>query len=152
MDNVHWEEQLSDWDSLQYYSHIWIRSLTKIIDNYWTKFRWDIRFLKDKQLLVIQLDIVGWPAMSNSYVYYTTVVIVVVIPAINNTTKKEYKKIDKYQGLKEQLQQMWKVKSEVILVVIGALWGFFCCCFLLTDIFYIQNNMNSWWLCFFNRD
>lgn len=59
--------------------------------------------------------------MSNSYVYYTTVVIVVVIPAINNTTKKEYKKIDKYQGLKEQLQQMWKVKSEVILVVIGAL-------------------------------
>lgn len=75
----------------------------KIIDSYWTKFQWDIRFLKDKQLLVIQLHIVGWPAMSNSYVYYTTVVIVVVIPAINNTTKKEYKKIDEYQGLKEQL-------------------------------------------------
>ena len=38
----------------------------------------------------------------------------VVIPADVNIRKKEHKKIEKYQGLKEQLELMCKVKASVI--------------------------------------
>ncbi|KAF7666152.1 hypothetical protein LDENG_00119050 [Lucifuga dentata] len=49
------------------------------------------------------------------------VVIDVAVPADSNIRKKEHKKIKKYQGLKEELECTWKVKSKVVPVVIGAL-------------------------------
>lgn len=41
--------------------------------------------------------------------------------AKSNIRKKEHKKLKKYQGLKDRLEQMWKMKSKVIPVVIAAL-------------------------------
>ena len=35
--------------------------------------------------------------------------------------KKEYEKLENYQGLKEKLERTWKVKAKVVPVVIGAL-------------------------------
>lgn len=36
--------------------------------------------------------------------------------------KKEYEKLEKYQGLKEELERLWKVKgSEMVPVVAGVL-------------------------------
>ena len=49
------------------------------------------------------------------------VVIDVAVPSDSNIKKKEYEKLEKYQGLKEELERMWKVKVKVVLVVIGAL-------------------------------
>ena len=48
-------------------------------------------------------------------------VVVDVIPADANIRKKEHQEVVKYQGLKEQLEQMWKVKADVVPVVVGAL-------------------------------
>ena len=47
------------------------------------------------------------------------VVIDVAIPADAN--KKEHEKLEKYQGLKKQLEWMWKAKGSVVPVVVGAL-------------------------------
>ncbi|KAF7656848.1 hypothetical protein LDENG_00035480 [Lucifuga dentata] len=49
------------------------------------------------------------------------VVIDVAVPADSNIRKKEHEKIEKYQGLKEELERTWKVKFKVVPVVTGAL-------------------------------
>ena len=42
------------------------------------------------------------------------------IPSDSNIKKKEYEKLEKYQGLKGELERTWKVKAKVVPVVIGA--------------------------------
>ena len=49
------------------------------------------------------------------------VVIDIAVPSDSNIKKKEYEKLDKYQGLEEKLERTWKVKDKVVPVVIGAL-------------------------------
>ena len=49
------------------------------------------------------------------------VVIDIAVPSDSNIKKKEYEKLEKYQGLKEELERTWKVKVKVVPVVIGAL-------------------------------
>ena len=49
------------------------------------------------------------------------VVIDVAIPSDSNIKKKEHEKLEKYQGLREELEEMWKLKVTVVPVVIGAL-------------------------------
>lgn len=49
------------------------------------------------------------------------VVIDVAMPAEGNLRKKEDEQIEEYQGLKEQLEQMWMVQSRGIPVVIEPL-------------------------------
>lgn len=43
------------------------------------------------------------------------------ILADSNIRKNEYEKMERHHSLKEQLEQLWKVKSEVVPVVIKAL-------------------------------
>ncbi|KAF7653103.1 hypothetical protein LDENG_00087170 [Lucifuga dentata] len=50
-----------------------------------------------------------------------TAVISVAIPNDGNIRKKEQEKPEKYQGLKEELDEMWKVKSTVVTAVTGAI-------------------------------
>lgn len=45
----------------------------------------------------------------------------VAIPADSNFRTKEHEKMEKYQGLQKQLEQMWKGKAEVVPVVPQAL-------------------------------
>ena len=49
------------------------------------------------------------------------VVVDVAIPSDYNIRKKEHEKLEKYQGLREELEKTWKVKTTVVPVVIGAL-------------------------------
>ena len=49
------------------------------------------------------------------------VVIDIAIPSDSNIRKKEHEKLEKYQGLKEELEKMWRVKATMVRVVIGAL-------------------------------
>ena len=45
----------------------------------------------------------------------------VAIPSDSNLRRKEHKRIEKYQGLREELEKMWGVKATVVPVVIGTL-------------------------------
>ena len=45
----------------------------------------------------------------------------IAVPRDKNIQDKELEKIDKYQLLKIELEQLWKVKIMVIPVVVGAL-------------------------------
>ena len=42
------------------------------------------------------------------------------IPNNSNTRKKEHGKLEKYQGLKAELEKMWDVKATMVTKVIGA--------------------------------
>ena len=43
------------------------------------------------------------------------------VPSDSNIKKKEYEKLEKYKGLKEELERMWKVNFKVVPVVLEAL-------------------------------
>ena len=45
----------------------------------------------------------------------------VAVPSDSNIKKKEYEKLEKYQGLKEELERTWKVKVKVVPLMLGAL-------------------------------
>ena len=44
----------------------------------------------------------------------------VAIPSDSDIRKKGHKKLEKYQGLKEELERMWGVKASVVPVVVEA--------------------------------
>lgn len=43
----------------------------------------------------------------------------VAILSHGSVGKKENKKLEKYQGLREELEEMWRVKATVVLWVVG---------------------------------
>ncbi|KAF7650224.1 hypothetical protein LDENG_00129190, partial [Lucifuga dentata] len=88
----------------------------KVVENGRAKVLWDFKFQTDKQLLANQPDMVVVDKQQKR-----AVVIDVAVPADSNIRKKEHQKIQRYQGLKEELERTWKVKSKVVPVVTGAL-------------------------------
>lgn len=48
-------------------------------------------------------------------------VIDVALPGDSCTRKKKYEKIEKYQGLKKELEGMWEVKAKEVPMLVGAL-------------------------------
>ena len=48
-------------------------------------------------------------------------VVDIAIPSDSNIKKKKQEKLEKYQGLKEVLEEMWGLKAPVVPMVIGAL-------------------------------
>ncbi|KAF7666275.1 hypothetical protein LDENG_00113730, partial [Lucifuga dentata] len=81
----------------------------KVAENNRAKVPWDFKFQTDKQLLANQPDVVVVDKEQKR-----AVVIDVAVPADSNIRKKEHEKIEKYQGLKEELERTWKVKSKVV--------------------------------------
>ncbi|KAL4640307.1 synaptopodin-2-like [Arapaima gigas] len=45
-----------------------------------------------------------------------------MIPNDRDIRKKEYEKLEKYQGLREELERMWKLKTKVVPLVIRSTW------------------------------
>ena len=56
-----------------------------------------------------------------NYKEQTGLIIDIAVPRDENIQDKELEIIDKYQSLKIELEQLWKVKIMVIPVVVGAL-------------------------------
>ena len=56
-----------------------------------------------------------------NYKEQTGVIIDIAVPKDENIQDNELEKFDKYQSLKIELEQLWKVKIMVIPVVVGAL-------------------------------
>ena len=80
------------------------------------KLLWYIQIQTDRKVLVNQPDIVVIDKEKKE-----AVVIDIAVPSNSNIKKKEYEKLEKHQGLKEELERTWKVKVKVVPVVIGAL-------------------------------
>ena len=83
----------------------WLRTRAKVL--------WDFRFQTGRQLLANQPHVVVIDKQQKE-----AVIVDDAIPADSNNRKKEQEKIEK--GLKEKLEEMWKVKTYVIPLVIGA--------------------------------
>ena len=71
------------------------------------KDRANFQIQTDRQVLANQPDVVVVDKDQK-----TAVVIDVAVPSDSNIRKKEYEKLEKYQGLKEELERMWKVKPK----------------------------------------
>lgn len=46
-------------------------------------------------------------------------VIDVTVQNDSNIRKNQYEQLEKYQGLKDKLEEMWKVKAKVFPVIVG---------------------------------
>ncbi|CAI5660153.1 unnamed protein product [Oreochromis niloticus] len=95
----------------------------RVVENDRAKILWDFQMQTDKMVVANQPDIVVVDKQKK-----TAVVIDVAVPNDSNIRKKEHEKLEKYQGLREELERMWRVKVTVVPVVIGALetdWNIF---------------------------
>ncbi|TWW69265.1 COP9 signalosome complex subunit 1 [Takifugu flavidus] len=88
----------------------------KVLENEQAKILWDLQIQTEKMVVANQPDIVVVDKHQK-----TVVVIDVAIPNDSNIRKKEHKKLEKYQGLKEEMERMWGMKAIVVPVVIGTL-------------------------------
>ena len=88
----------------------------KVVENNRAKLLWDFHIQTDRKVLANQPDIVVVDKQRKE-----AVVMDVAVPSDSNIKKKKYEKLEKYQGLKEELERTWKVKAKVVPVVIGAL-------------------------------
>lgn len=43
------------------------------------------------------------------------------VPSDSNIRKKVYENLEKYRGLNDELEKMWKVKAKEVSMVVGAL-------------------------------
>ncbi|XP_051911362.1 uncharacterized protein LOC127593748 [Hippocampus zosterae] len=88
----------------------------KVVENNRAKILWDFLIQTDKMVMANQPDIVIIDKGQRK-----AVVVDVAVPSDGNIRKKEHEKLEKYQGLREELERAWKVKVTVVPVVVGAL-------------------------------
>lgn len=86
----------------------------KVVENDRAKILWDFQIQTDRMVMANQPDIVVVDKKQSR-----AVVVDIAIPSDGNIRKKEHEKLEKYQGLKEELERAWKVKASVVPVVIG---------------------------------
>ncbi|KAK7886240.1 hypothetical protein WMY93_025861 [Mugilogobius chulae] len=88
----------------------------KVVENDRAKILWVFQIQTDRMVMANQPDIVVVDKEQRR-----PVVVDVAIPSDGNIRRKEHEKLEKYQGLREELEKAWKVKATVVPVVIGAL-------------------------------
>ncbi|XP_051931065.1 uncharacterized protein LOC127607055 [Hippocampus zosterae] len=88
----------------------------KVVENDRAKILWDFQIQTDKMVMANQPDIVIIDKGQRK-----AVVVDIAVPSDGNIRKKEHEKLEKYQGLREELERAWKVKVTVTPVVVGAL-------------------------------
>ncbi|XP_078791071.1 uncharacterized protein LOC111949134 [Oryzias latipes] len=87
-----------------------------VVENERAKILWDFQIQTDRMGTANQPDIVEVDKEQRK-----AIVVDVAVPSDGNIRKKEHEKLEKYQGLREELEKAWKVKVTVVPVVIGAL-------------------------------
>ena len=91
------------------------KTSSKVIENNQAKIPWDFQIETDKMVVVNQPHIIVVDKQEKK-----VVVVNVAIQSDSNIRKKEQKKLEKYQGLKEELERMQGVKALMVPVLIGA--------------------------------
>ena len=77
-----------------------------------------VKILGDFQIQTEELVMANQPELVLVDKHHKTAVVIdVVIPSDSNIRKKEHEKLEKYQGLKEELEKMWVVKAAVVIVL-----------------------------------
>ena len=94
----------------------WWEIPAKNVENDKAKILWDFHIQTDKQVKANQPDIVIVDKERKE-----STIIDIAVPNDINIKEKEHEKIEKYQPLKEELSRIWKVKTKVVPVVVGAL-------------------------------
>ena len=87
-----------------------------MLKNEGCKILWDFPTQTDKVIEHSWPDIVCINKRTKS-----CLIIDIAIPGDKNIITKEQEKIDKYQDLQTELGKLWKLKTEVVHVVVGAL-------------------------------
>ena len=81
------------------------------------KILWHLQIQTDKKVMANLHDTVVVYELQK----IVTVMIDVAIPSDRNIKRKKHEKLQKYQGLKEEVEKMWELKAAVVPVVIRAL-------------------------------
>ncbi|XP_051924320.1 uncharacterized protein LOC127602290 [Hippocampus zosterae] len=76
----------------------------KVVENDRAKILWDFQIQTDKMVMANQPDIVIIDKGKRK-----AVVVDVAVPSDGNIRKKEHEKLEKYQGLREELERAWKI-------------------------------------------
>ncbi|TWW69251.1 hypothetical protein D4764_18G0000570 [Takifugu flavidus] len=97
-------------------SWVQVGDTPKVLENKQAQILQDFQIQTDKMVVANEPDIVVVDKHEE-----TVVVIDVAIPNDSNIRKKEHEKLEKYQGLKEEMERMWGMKATVVPVVIGTL-------------------------------
>ena len=101
--------------NLEHNKDWWVKP-EKVVKHNHAKILRDFPIRTDKPLLPNRPDIV-----LINYKKPTGLIIDIAVPRDKNIQDKKLEKIDKYQSLKIKLEQMWKAKTMVIPLVVGAL-------------------------------
>ncbi|XP_067940443.1 uncharacterized protein [Watersipora subatra] len=87
-----------------------------VLENEKVKLLWDFNMQTDKVIKAKRLDLI--PINKETKQFH---VIDIAIPGDTRVVQKEDEKIGKYNELEFEINRLWKVKTEVIPIVIGAL-------------------------------
>ena len=87
-----------------------------VLENEGCKILWDFPIQTDKAIEHRRPYIVCIDKIAKS-----CIIIDIAIPRGQNIIVKEYEKIGKYQDLRIRLGELWKLKAEVVHVVVGML-------------------------------
>ena len=77
---------------------------------------WDVPVITDRTTLANRSDIVLQYKKEN-----TCLLITIAIPDDSNINTKETEKLSKYTDLEIEVSRMWKVRTKIVPVIIGAL-------------------------------
>jgi len=91
----------------------WKHSPNSVVENECVKILWDFNVYVDHMISARRPDII--------VIDKAVILIDVSIPADENIFTKEEEKLSKYQDLRVELERLWKKKTKMIPVVIGAL-------------------------------
>ena len=98
-------------------SDMWYNHQTEaVMENNNTKVLWDFQVHTDRPIRANRPDII----IKNKKTQ-CCLLIDVAVPGDANVANKEFEKKYKYKDLELEIQKMWKVKTKVIPIVIGAL-------------------------------
>ena len=87
-----------------------------VMENEQTSILWDFTIHTDRKIKANRPDIIIKDKLKK-----TCLLIDVAVPADKNISIKEFEKISKYKDLEIEIQRMWKMKTNTIPIVIGAL-------------------------------
>ena len=94
----------------------WKHSPVSVVENECVKILWDFNVYVDHMISARRPDIIVIDKAA-----LVVKLIDVSIPADKNISTKEEEKISKYQDLRIELERLWKKKTKMVAVVIGAL-------------------------------
>lgn len=111
---IHWEvcKEYGVECSDKWYEH----SPKSVEENEEVKLLWDFTIQTDREIHHRRPDIVIQKKKAKE-----TIIVDIAVPGDSNILQKETEKCEKYQDLAREIQRIWKSRTKVVPVVVGAL-------------------------------